>query len=76
MTTQGMNLDRILEGRHLQINGGSFMTSGQKAPVVDSSGELSESVLSAMSPDQRERMELLRMEVQQLGKADQSDDRK
>ncbi len=45
-------------------------TAGAKAPMVNSSGELSEEVFEAMSPDQRQRMEALRKEAQRLGSND------
>jgi hypothetical protein len=38
-----------------------------KAPMVNTSGELSEDVLEAMSPDQRKRMDLLREEAKKFG---------
>lgn len=41
-------------------------SAGAKTPVINTSGELSEEVWEAMSPDQRKRMELLREEATRL----------
>ena len=49
-------------------------TADAKAPIVSSSGELSEEVLMAMSPDQRRRMELLREEVKHFGSDEKSEE--
>ena len=40
--------------------------AGSLTPVVNTSGDLSEEVLEAMSPDQRKRMEMLRQETKNL----------
>lgn len=50
------------EDYHSFLNG----TADAKAPMVKSTGELSEEILEAMSPDQRKRMEMLREEASKL----------
>lgn len=50
----------LLEGR-----------GSDRAPMVNTSGELSEEVLEAMSEDQKARMQLLKKEVAQLGKKEE-----
>ena len=38
-------------------------SAGSKTPVVNTSGDLSEEIMEAMSPDQRRRVEMLREET-------------
>lgn len=44
---------------------------GAKAPMVQTSGELSPEVLEMMSDDQRKRMDMLREEARRLGKPEE-----
>ena len=48
-------------------------TADSKTPVVNTSGDLSEEVWEAMSPDQRKRMELLRAETKHFSTIEEGD---